>query len=315
MKRIKTINFKVLRAEVHYQFLRTFRAMVQGFIAVGDLLADILPVFDEKLAKESLIVDASRKKPETEALKSANKVLDDMLSFIKGTIRSNLKNPNKEKVAAAVELLAMIDSDFKNIQRKDYESEVAAVSLLLDKLRGTYFPQSAAVGINPYFDSLENAGRVLEERIAQRNTEEAARLHETMAKIRKEIEPVYTQMTDKIEVAVAIDTEHLYDTFIAELNEKIQNENTQYHHVQIDLSKGSICVITVLGAPFAVTGHPVTPQVQVMLRLEDKPAVELYWGNDYSVTFKNNVKVGLATVIVHGKGKYKGRKSATFDII
>ena len=36
---------------------------------------------------------------------------------------------------------------------------------------------------------------------------------------------------------------------------------------------------------------------------------------NYTVTYKNNVKVGKATVTVKGKGNYAGTKTATFKII
>ena len=38
-------------------------------------------------------------------------------------------------------------------------------------------------------------------------------------------------------------------------------------------------------------------------------------GEDFEVTYKNNVKVGKATVIVTGKGFFKGTITATFDIV
>lgn len=35
---------------------------------------------------------------------------------------------------------------------------------------------------------------------------------------------------------------------------------------------------------------------------------------DFSVTYRNNVNVGTATLILHGKGAYKGQKIVTFNI-
>jgi hypothetical protein len=47
---------------------------------------------------------------------------------------------------------------------------------------------------------------------------------------------------------------------------------------------------------------------------EGKPTVKLWLGKDFSVTYKNNVKVGMAELTIHGKGDYKGQKSVTFNI-
>ena len=48
-----------------------------------------------------------------------------------------------------------------------------------------------------------------------------------------------------------------------------------------------------------VTGNSTTPLTE---------------GNDYDVTFSNNINVGIATVFVIGKGNYSGMKSTTFRI-
>jgi uncharacterized linocin/CFP29 family protein len=42
--------------------------------------------------------------------------------------------------------------------------------------------------------------------------------------------------------------------------------------------------------------------------------LKLELGKDYNVSYKNNVNVGNATCIIHGKGAYKGRKMVTFII-
>lgn len=40
----------------------------------------------------------------------------------------------------------------------------------------------------------------------------------------------------------------------------------------------------------------------------------LLQGRDYTISFKNNVKVGSAQVIVKGKGNYSGKLKGSFDI-
>ena len=53
-------------------------------------------------------------------------------------------------------------------------------------------------------------------------------------------------------------------------------------------------------------GKKVTPQVKIK---------GLTSGKDYKITYKNNNKIGKATVIVTGKGNYKGTLTATFKIV
>lgn len=60
----------------------------------------------------------------------------------------------------------------------------------------------------------------------------------------------------------------------------------------------------------AYTGKAIKPSITV--KDGDKKLVK---GTDYTVSYKNNTKIGTATVIVTGKGKYSGTKELTFNIV
>ncbi len=58
------------------------------------------------------------------------------------------------------------------------------------------------------------------------------------------------------------------------------------------------------------TGKPIKPSVTVM-----NNGVRLKKGTDYTVSYKNNKKIGTATVVITGKGSFVGTKTLTFKII
>lgn len=58
------------------------------------------------------------------------------------------------------------------------------------------------------------------------------------------------------------------------------------------------------------TGKAITPAVTV--KDGDKKLVK---GTDYTVSYKNNTKIGTATVTINGKGKYNGTKTVEFKIV
>lgn len=83
------------------------------------------------------------------------------------------------------------------------------------------------------------------------------------------------------------------------------SKNATFKIVAASISPATIAKI----ASQAYTGKAVTP----------KPAVKLggktlKLGTDYALSYKNNMKVGAATVTATGKGNYAGTKSATFKI-
>lgn len=74
----------------------------------------------------------------------------------------------------------------------------------------------------------------------------------------------------------------------------------------INLSSSSIKKIT----NQTYSGKAITPKITVMYH-----NVALKLNQDYSITYSNNKKTGLATVTVLGKGRYSGTKKITFIIV
>ncbi len=61
---------------------------------------------------------------------------------------------------------------------------------------------------------------------------------------------------------------------------------------------------------YTYTGKAIAPAVKVVLN-----GKTLTKGTDYTVTYKNNVNVGTATIVVTGKGNYTGSVTKTFKIV
>jgi hypothetical protein len=66
---------------------------------------------------------------------------------------------------------------------------------------------------------------------------------------------------------------------------------------------------TIPKATYTYTGKAIKPTVTVKL---DK--TKLKNGTDYTVSYKNNTKAGTATIVITGKGNYKGTFKRTFKI-
>lgn len=58
------------------------------------------------------------------------------------------------------------------------------------------------------------------------------------------------------------------------------------------------------------TGQQIKPIVTVSRNGE-----KLFSGEDYTVTYKNNIKIGIASIVIKGKGTYSGSKTLYFKII
>jgi hypothetical protein len=103
-------------------------------------------------------------------------------------------------------------------------------------------------------------------------------------------------------------------TFVVELNLIVEHYNRLCRHVRKDIgASGRLMVDPIAVQPY--TGRPVTVIPRVYYCDEDKPAVELALGADFSVTYRNNTNDGSAQVIIHGRGAYKGRQAVSFNIV
>lgn len=75
------------------------------------------------------------------------------------------------------------------------------------------------------------------------------------------------------------------------------------------------CDVTVSSKEEVYTGLEITPEVEVVQNITKKKAVTLQKDTDYTVTYKDNVAAGTATITVEGKGNYEGSVTKEFTIV
>jgi hypothetical protein len=140
-----------------------------------------------------------------------------------------------------------------------------------------------------------------------RNAELAERPDGPLKEVRHELDLSYLGMTDRIDSAATLDSDSIYTEFIRQLNGYVTYFNEHSHR----RPKKDLKNATVESIPEQFcTGREVTPLPVVHLDGE-----LLAFAKDYFVTYKNNVKPGTATLIIHGKGACKGRKDVSFNIL
>ncbi len=84
-------------------------------------------------------------------------------------------------------------------------------------------------------------------------------------------------------------------------------KNIKWEITRYNLSNADITVETIPNKEY--TGTEITP-----IPVVKKGETTLENGNDYTLTYKNNVNVGTATITIEGKGNYEGTLTTTFEI-
>jgi hypothetical protein len=315
MTRILSSKFSFYRNEAHYEYMVVYRGKVFAFPVVVTLVQPFVPDFEDILDKEGKLVDAQKKNPYTALIVEADELDDRLILGIKETVAAATRHYDRNIAAAAVRLNDRIKA-FGKIESKSYEEEAAAISILLADVQSPAFAADVAtLGLDGWFAQLALALDNFKKLLQQRNAVVAPDLpKENLKTLRSRIEKVYHKMNARINAAAELDDTGAYEQFIQEINAEIRYFNEHTHRSpKKDLAEGDATVIEPVDAQ-QYTGRAITPVPDVIYREQGKEPVMLTFAEDFSLAYKNNIKHGMAEIIVHGKGRYKGKKSTTFQI-
>ncbi|MDR1681528.1 MAG: DUF6261 family protein [Prevotellaceae bacterium] len=319
MGKIRTIYFSYFRAISHYEYLKEFATLLNAtaYADVKTAVTALLPEFTAAVAAEEALVNRMRKSDLTAPIAATDARVDRCLTGMLSAIIS-AQHHFTPAVAAAAESLHNRFLAFGNIREKDYEAESASVNLLIADLNSTeYSAKAALVGLAPWIAELTAAEGAFEALMRQRYAETALKPQGTVADARHRSEAAYRPIVERIDAAAVMsETPAVFETFITNLNAIIDyfNEHAP-HRVRKNLSAAGRTVIEPIPTQH-YTGEPITPAPVVYYREDDVAAavVRLEMGRDFDVTYKNNDKVGMAQLTIHGKGAYKGKVLTTFSI-
>jgi hypothetical protein len=287
-----------------------YRDLLLTFPAVKAVVMESYDTFIVLLNEEGLLVDALHGSVLTKLLADADRRVDRTLVGINSVVNAGLHHFSPPTVAAANEIHERMKA-FGNIEGKSYDDEAAAVKILVFDLRTNYSAPVEILGLAPWIEELEMAQADFESLFVQRNAERAAKPVTNVAPARKAVDSIFHQMNEIINASAVLDRQGVFVDFIAQLNGELNYaaEHTPHH------AKKDIAHVTVTEIPTQIyTGKPVVYIPQVFFTETGKPTVELVFAKDFTVTYKDNDKVGTATLIIHGKGAYKGTKTVTFNI-
>jgi hypothetical protein len=309
---MKILVFKlgILRNDAHSQFMYTFDNLLKAFPAAMAVVAALYIEFIRLFAIEESLVDSAKGSDITRLLTEADQRIDRTVVGINSTVNAGLHHFDSKMVDAAHRIQVRMNA-FGNIESKAYEEEANSVRLLVTDLRNNYSADLFTLSLGQWIDELALAGAAFDTLFTRRNTEWADRPDAKLKDIRKEIDAVYRPMTERINAAALMDEAGQYDEFIRQLNREIEYFVDHSHrHARKDVAH--VTAAGIADQPF--TGKAITPIPQVFFTEDGKPTVELVFAKDFTVTYRDNIKVGTATIIIHGKGAYRGTKAITFNI-
>ncbi|MDR1330636.1 MAG: DUF6261 family protein [Tannerella sp.] len=313
MKKIQSIHLHVFRNDEHCEYHVVFGDLVPQFKTVEELVATLFLTHTNLLNREKQLLNTMHKSDYTKLIAEAAHRVDHAIIGMRGVVEATLHHFNPATAEAARSILNRIDA-FGHLTRKAYEEETIDVNLLIEDFQGSYAAKVTLVGLTAWVTELQAAETEFETLLGERSVESAHKPQEQFRDVRREIDDVYNRMVDRINAAATLDDAGAYYEFVDQLNAQITYFNNHAHQrARKNLSAGEACVIEPIDLQH-YTGKAITPVPAVHYREEGKPTVELVFGKDFTTTYRNNVNVGMAEIVVHGKGGYRGQKTVTFAI-
>jgi hypothetical protein len=305
--KILKIHIERLRNEAHYQFMTLARKLFGTWSIIINIIADLLSELDRLILLEGKLVDMVRASKYTEQLEGIDSKLDRYIVGFNSAIIAAMHHFNQTIVEAARAVEVRMKSFRGSIEKRSYEEEAAAVKILVADLTGPeYQPLIATLGLGEWVTAIAQTQDEFEQLFITRNSELANRPQEQLTEVRKQLNIVYRTIIARIEARIVLDGESQYREFVAELNREVAyfNEHS-HHHVKKDIGKADVASIS--DQPY--TGEPVIVLPEVTFGGE-----KLVFSVDYEVSYKNNIKPGTVTLIIHGKSRFKNTKNVTFNI-
>jgi len=311
MNKIAAIRLSYLRNNAHDQFMYVFNNLVKAFPAVMTVVSALYPEFERLFTLEERLVNAIVGSDFTLQLADTDARIDRTVSGINSIVNAGIHHFNPTVVEAAKRVRICMNA-FGNIEEKPYKEEASAVRILVTDLRSEYSVEIVVLALVPWVDELAMAGTDFDTLFRQRNAEWSDRPTEKLKDVRREVDAVYRPMTARISAAALMDDTGAFDEFILRLNREIKYFVDHTHH---QTRRDIACINATSIASQTATGKHIMPVPQLFYPGEGKDSVELLFSVDFDLTYKNNIKPGTATIIVHGKGAYRGMKSFTFNIV
>jgi hypothetical protein len=307
--KILSIHFSYLRNEAHYQFLLLVKKLFESYASVAEIVTTLLTQLYALILIEGKLVDAVRASEYTKQLEEIDHRLDRAIAGLIFAINSALHHPNPDIVKAAKRIELLLNAFRDRIGKRAYEEESGAVKILIADLQGEYAPQVSTLSLGAWVTEINAAQAAFEMTFLLRSAEYVARPKENLRDIRKQLESVYRQIIERIDAYTVMEGTSVTGEFISRLNNEITyfNEHNYHHQHLKDISVAVIATI----ADQLWEGRPITPLPSVT----DEEGNELVFARDFNLTYHNNNRPGNATVILHGKSSWKGKKSVSFNII
>jgi hypothetical protein len=285
-----------------------------------DIVENLLNDYIEKVDQENKIYKGVRKGKNTEKKAIADHERDDTLLGTIAIAKANLRHFDPAIRDAAAHIHNLI-ANYGDVIHASYDAETTSIDSIVARLRSEdYIEDVRLLSLTPWVDHLYELNMQFKQYVQETAQEEMNKPKITPKESRRQTDKALKKITTHIEALANVNGKEKYLPFAREFNELTNHYNQLVHehlgriHVRYDISSAYIAFIPTQ----TFTGKPifVIPELKLTKTINDDntQVTELVFTEDFTVSYKNNIKKGTATIRIQGVGKYKGEIVTTFNI-
>jgi hypothetical protein len=289
----------------------------QGIIGAPDLIS----AYSSRLAQEDSFYKWIRRSEFTEKKAEADHGRDLAFTGMSGYVRSQLKHFDPSMRDSAHHVYSLFEN-YGDLTRAGYDAETAGIDSVIARLNSPEYTLAVqSLGLTPWIVELARRNDLFRSYVDETAQEQLRRPEITFSQARRETDTALRGVAGRVTALINLNGPDMYVPFVDEFNVLANHYNTLVHehygrtHVKTDIAAANIASI----GDRKYTGKPlyVIPEVSIRKTAKDghETVVELVFSEDFTVSYKNNLNPGTATLHIRGIGKYAGKLTTTFNIV
>lgn len=193
----------------------------------GDIYSGIYPRYAQRLEVLKSVVAVLRKNRFTMSIDDTDKIRDKVSVGIRAFFNAYTYHVDLE-IADAAQRVLVVMGNYGKYREKPYNEETASIKNLITDLRTLCGDDLETIGnaAAEWVDMLENANDDFVDAMNIRYEDNAERPDIDVIDARMQMNEVYTQMMNMLDILAAFDDNDLYITMIRRINERIRYYKT-----------------------------------------------------------------------------------------
>ncbi|OJU55022.1 MAG: hypothetical protein BGN96_12650 [Bacteroidales bacterium 45-6] len=214
---ITRIKLSQLRNNEHFQFHTEVKGLITDTNPVAIKLENQFPAYVALYQDEDTALKRIAKNSFSDLRADADLARDRTFSGLAAASSAALNHFDPMVTEAARHLKIVFDT-YGNVARLPLNEETAAITNLLQELKGKYAPEIQTVGLGGWVNQLEADNTAYSDLVKSGRDEDAERTEIVVKEARNAIDKTYRQLVERVEALIVVEGEAAFAEFVRKLN-------------------------------------------------------------------------------------------------